>query len=148
MGIAGLIAVIAIVKGFGIDYRVAVFGAVIMLVLMAMLVVFAKLAAKRESVFHWPAIIFTWFALILIIATAIALFTSVFWGRPLELRYKGPSSSIDTPLPQGGRNVFRYLFENFPSVPSFPVVQNEKPFAFCSLHDILRDRSDSHGRKS
>jgi hypothetical protein len=96
LGIGGLIAVIAIVKGFGIDYRVAVFGAVIMLVLMTMLVIFAKLAAKRESVFHWPAIILTWFALILIIATAIALFTSVFWGRPLELRYKGPSSDKTT----------------------------------------------------
>jgi hypothetical protein len=92
LGIGGVIGVIAIVKSFGIDYRVAVFGVVIMLVLMTVLVIFAKLTAKRESVFHWPAIIFTWFALILIIATAIALFTSVFWGRPLELRYKGPSS--------------------------------------------------------
>ena len=55
LGIGGVIALIAIVKGFGIDYRVAGFGAVIMLVLMTMLVVFAKLAAKPESDFHLQA---------------------------------------------------------------------------------------------
>jgi len=90
LGIVGVIAVIAIVKSFGIDYRVAVLGAATLLVLMTGLVIFAKLAAKRESFFHWPAVIFTWFALILIIASAIALFTSVFCGRPLELRYGIP----------------------------------------------------------
>jgi hypothetical protein len=95
LGIGGVIAVIAIAKSFGIDYRVAVFGVVIMLVLMTMLVIFARLAAKRESDFHLQAVIFTWFALVLTMATAVMLFSSVFWGQPLDLRYKGepPSSS-------------------------------------------------------
>jgi hypothetical protein len=87
LGIGGMIAVIAIIKGFGIDYRVAGFGAVIMLVLMTMLVIFAKLAAKRDSDFHLPAIVFMWFALVLTMATAVMLFTSSFWGKPLALPY-------------------------------------------------------------
>jgi hypothetical protein len=87
LGIGGVIAVIAIIKGFGIDYKVAGFGAVIMLVLMTMLVIFAKLTAKPDSDFHLPAVIFTWFALVLTMATAVLLFTSVFLGKPLDLQY-------------------------------------------------------------
>jgi hypothetical protein len=38
LGIAGIFAVIAIVQGFRIDLRIAVFGAIIMLVLMTLLI--------------------------------------------------------------------------------------------------------------
>jgi hypothetical protein len=86
LGIAGIIAVIAIVRGFGIDLRVAVFGAIVMFVLMTMLVVFASLAREKGSQFRLPALVFTWFSLICVMAVAIALFTSVFWGRPVDLR--------------------------------------------------------------
>jgi hypothetical protein len=86
LGVAGIIAVIAIVKGYGLGFRVAVFGAVIMLVLMTMLVVFARAVADRKSDFHLPALVFTWFALILTVATATALFFSVFWNHPLDFR--------------------------------------------------------------
>jgi hypothetical protein len=40
LGIAGIVAAIAIVAGFRINFRIAVFGTVIMFVLMTVLVVF------------------------------------------------------------------------------------------------------------
>lgn len=86
LGIAGIIAVIAIVAAFGIDFRVALFGAVGMFVLMTMLVIFASLARQKGSQFRLPALVFTWFSLLSVMALAIVLFTSVFWGRPVDLR--------------------------------------------------------------
>lgn len=87
LGVGGVIAVIAIVRsGFNIDLRVALFGAVIMFALMTVLVVFANLASERKSSFHIPALVFTWFSLLLVMATAAALFLSVFGGWPIDLR--------------------------------------------------------------
>lgn len=86
LGIGGIISVIAIVRGFGIDFRVALFGTVVMLLLMAVLLIFAKASSRPESTFKGPAIILTWFSLVLFIAIATALFLSVFFGKPLDLR--------------------------------------------------------------
>lgn len=86
LGIGGIIAVIAIVSSFGIGFRVALFGTVVMLVLMTVLVIFAKLAGQASSSFQAPALVFTWFSLILFMAVSVVLFTSVFWGIPVDLR--------------------------------------------------------------
>lgn len=98
LGVGGIIAVIAIVRGFGIDLRVALFGAIVMFVLMTMLVVFASLARQKGSQFRLPALVFTWFSLICVMAVSIVLFTSVFWGRPVDMRTllakKAPSPPI------------------------------------------------------
>ncbi len=93
LGIGGIIAVIAIVRGgLNIDFRVAIFGTVIMLVLMTILVVFANLASQQKSSFRKPAIVFTWFSLLLVMATAALLLVSVFFGKPLDLRNLIPIS--------------------------------------------------------
>ena len=86
LGVGGIIAVIAIVRGFGIDFRVALWGTVVMLVLMTVLLVFAKASSRPQSAFKGPAFILTWFSLVLFMATATALFLSVFFGKPLDLR--------------------------------------------------------------
>ena len=86
LGVGGIIALIAIVSSFGIGFKVAVLGSVVMFVLMAMLVVFGSLAGQKSSSFHMPALVFTWFSLILVMATASALFIAVFWGNPEEIR--------------------------------------------------------------
>jgi hypothetical protein len=94
LGVGGIVAVIAIVAGFKVNL-VAVFGSVIMFSLMAVLVVFANLASERASSFHLPAMVFTWFSLILVMATALALFSSVFADWPLK--FADISSSDPTP---------------------------------------------------
>jgi hypothetical protein len=105
LGVAGIFAVIAIVKVFDLNYRVAVFGAIVMFVLMTVLVIFARLAAERKGDFRLPALTFTWFALILTMATALALFTSVFVGWPLKI---GPERTVvpsDVRLPSPAQDV-------------------------------------------
>lgn len=86
LGIGGIIAVIAIVSSFGLGFQVAFFGTIVMLVLMTVLVIFASFAGQPSSSFHAQALVFTWFSLILFMATAVVLFTSVFWGSPVDLR--------------------------------------------------------------
>jgi hypothetical protein len=86
LGVGGIVAVIAIVGSFKIDFKVAVFGTVIMFVLMTILVLFARLASTAGDTFRVPILVFTWFSLLLTMATALALFTSVFKGWPLPIK--------------------------------------------------------------
>jgi len=53
-----------------------------MLVLMTVLLVFAKARRDRKARSKARALILTWFSLVLFMATAIALFLSVFFGKP------------------------------------------------------------------
>ena len=87
LGVAGLASVIAIVRSLSIiDYRVAVFGTVLVLLLMTLLVVFARLSRLTAPGFRLLAMVFTWFALILVSAAAFAMFLSVFFRWPLDLQ--------------------------------------------------------------
>lgn len=87
LGIAGIVAAIAIVKGFGLGLRVAGFGTVVMLVLMTTLVIFARLTTASVGMFQVPILIFTWSALFMTLATAFLLFTSIFFCWPVDLQY-------------------------------------------------------------
>jgi hypothetical protein len=87
LGVAGIVSVIAIVASMGIDLRIALAGSIIMLFLMTALVVFAKLTTTAAPAFRWPIFLLLWSSILLTIATAILLFTSVFFGVPLELRH-------------------------------------------------------------
>jgi uncharacterized membrane protein len=86
LGLDGIVAVIAIIKTFGVSSRDAILGTVIMLVLMVALVVVAKFAAQTTGALRTPVFVFAWFCLILVIATAVCLFLSAFFGWPLDLR--------------------------------------------------------------
>src|ERR1043166_1262904 len=68
LGVAGIIAVVAIVKSFGIGPQFAVFGAIITLVLMVALVVFAKLTTTAPRHFKLPVLVLMWSFLGLTIA--------------------------------------------------------------------------------
>jgi hypothetical protein len=98
LGVAGLLAVVAIVKTFGLDPRIAIAGTVVTLVLMVALLVFAKLSATASRHFVLPALVLTWSFLVLVIAAASLLFTSAFFGVPIDLR---PSASEREERPAG-----------------------------------------------
>lgn len=106
LGVAGVIAVIAIVVGgWKIDERVAVFGFIVMIVLMTILAVFAKIPTTAIAL-GAPLLVVVWSAVILFVATAGALFFSVFfdWPVPLKTRVfpKDEKSSVSLPAqPQG-----------------------------------------------
>lgn len=87
LGIAGIVSAIAIVTGgFRIDLRIAVFGTVIMFVLMTVLVLFARLSTTPHHALGIAVIVLVWFSLLLTMFTATGLFTSVFFHWPLDLR--------------------------------------------------------------
>lgn len=95
LGIAGIVSVIAIVKSFNIDFRVAVVGTIVMLLFMVLLVIFAKVAKLASPDFRLPALVFTWFALFFLIAIAVLMFCSAFFNWPVN-----PMVLVDNkPLP-------------------------------------------------
>ncbi|MBS0468286.1 MAG: hypothetical protein JSS31_10550 [Proteobacteria bacterium] len=98
LGLAGLASVIAIVRSLNLDFRVAVFGAVVMLLLMVSLVIFARLSSLASPDFRLPALVFTWFSLFLLIAIALSMFLSVFFRWPIDLQ-----NWIKPPDPSYGR---------------------------------------------
>jgi hypothetical protein len=59
LGVGGVVAVIAIIGGFGINYKVAVIGFPIVLIMMFLLLIFAKLAGAKPQYFLAPFIILT-----------------------------------------------------------------------------------------
>ena len=86
LGVVVVASVIAIVRSLSIDYRVAVFGTVLVLLLMTLLVVFARLSGLTTPGFRLLGMVFTWFAFILVSAAAFAMFLSVFFRWPLDLQ--------------------------------------------------------------
>jgi hypothetical protein len=98
LGITAICASLAVIKSFNLDFRIAVFGVVVMLILMTVLSVFARqLSMPARDVFPL-AKFFAWFCVSLVVATAIALFTSVFWNWPVPLSEKlfSASKSVQT----------------------------------------------------
>lgn len=85
LAVGALVAMIAIVvSGFKVDPRIALFGSILILGLMTLVVIFAKVSSLYEGL-RIPATVMTWFFLLLMIASATSLFTSVFWAKPLNL---------------------------------------------------------------
>jgi hypothetical protein len=87
LGVLGIIAAISLAGTLVTDFRVAVFGTLIALGLMALLVIFAA-ATRLVPRFLIPAaIVFVYAFLTLAIATAFLIFTSVFFKWPVNLRH-------------------------------------------------------------
>lgn len=99
LGVAGIAAAAALIKSVLNDFRVAVFGITVMVVLMTVLVIFAKLTAIASKDFKLPALILMWFSLLLVLAVSSFLFTSTFFNWPIKLK----DSVIQTPvMPEPG----------------------------------------------
>lgn len=86
LGVAGILAAVALIGGFGLDAKTTVFGALGMLMLMVVLVVFARLTKTAPRHFVAPMLVLMWSVLLITVASAALLFTAVFfdWPRPLS----------------------------------------------------------------
>lgn len=90
LGVGGLASVVAIVTGrfgLGLDPRFAVVGGVVMIVMMVVLVIFARVTEIVGESFRLPVMALTWFALLLFMAASTLLLTSVFFMWPLDLKH-------------------------------------------------------------
>lgn len=105
LGIAGIVAVIAIiVGGWKIDPRVAIVGVIIMLIFMVILRIFATVTTTGAAL---PAMVFLWFCLLVFIAAVTCLFTSVFWDYPVPLKsrvFAAPQSMFSLTVRAHGEN--------------------------------------------
>jgi hypothetical protein len=100
LAIAGILGVVAMVGAFKISPAMAAIGAVITLVLMVAMVVFARLTTTAPRYFFLPAQVMMWAFLIVTVGTAFLLFTSAFfhWPRGLrELLDPNPGPAIAAP---------------------------------------------------
>jgi hypothetical protein len=82
LGIGGIAAVVAIIAGFRIDYRVAVFGTVIVLALMFVLVLLARGSTLPGKHFHRPMIFAIWAFTFLLFVTMCFLIGKAFFDWP------------------------------------------------------------------
>jgi len=96
LAVLGLVAVVAIVAAWRIDFRVAIFGAVIVLVLMVCVLGFAKLARFEDKNFIKPMLVLLWAVVILTILVAFSLFTAAAFEFPPGL-YKLLFNGHDKP---------------------------------------------------
>jgi len=84
LGVGGIAAIVAIIAGFQIDYRVTIFGTAVVFGLMFVLVVFAKQTSSRQTL---PGIRLIFLLLtvsfsVLLVAATVLLFTSTFFDWP------------------------------------------------------------------
>lgn len=84
LGVLGIVAAIAIARGFVSSARVAVIGALIVLVLMVAVVIFAALT-RATGALRIAATIMMFAFLMLTIGATFFIFTSVFFKWPLDL---------------------------------------------------------------
>ena len=97
LGIVGIVSAISIISTLVTDFRVAVFGTLIMILLMIFLVIFAKLTTIQTGEIRIIILVLMWFSLFLIIATSSCLFTSVFFKWPVDLQnWITRSNSVQT----------------------------------------------------
>ena len=85
-GVAGIAAVVAIVAGFRLDYRIAVFGTIIVFGLMFVLVIFSSFVAYSGPSVVMLSTFAAWSFLLITVAASLFLMTSYFfsWPRSIE----------------------------------------------------------------
>ncbi len=87
VGVGGVLAVVALIfTWMKFEPRIALISGVVMFLLMGLLVVFARVAALPHSILTAPAVVFTWFILLMFMLFVVAMFLSVFIGWPLRLQ--------------------------------------------------------------
>jgi hypothetical protein len=108
LAVAGVMALIAIVTvGWRVDPKIAVSGTIVMIVLMTLLVIFARLTATGAVHFGTPVIVLMWGSLGLTLASAFLLFTSVFFDWPLNFEPGPVRQGIEYSSSEGDETVWR-----------------------------------------
>ena len=103
LAVAGVLAAISIGMKLVSDWRVAVIGAICTLLLMILMVIFARLSTTAAASFRGPIIVLTWFSVILLMVWATGLTSSVFAGWPLNFRKLVRCSRRTAPAPAPAR---------------------------------------------
>ena len=88
LGIGGVASIVAIIINlFGLSPTIAIIGTIVVLILMGVLVIFARMTSINSTKMFIPIMSFTWFVLIFFILISLSLFTSIFFRIPLDLHH-------------------------------------------------------------
>lgn len=87
VGIAGLVAVLSLIFSIGIDWRIALWGTIVLIALMTVLVVFARMTTLAPAAFLLPIQLLMWSMVFLFIVICVLLTTSVFFKYPVDLQH-------------------------------------------------------------
>jgi hypothetical protein len=148
LGVAGVAAAVALIAGFRIDYKVAVFGTIIMFVLMFVLVIFSWFSKHAGHGARPLAFTLAWLFVMLIGITSTLLVSSFFfqWPRPLEnYVVKDPitpsSSPSSTPVPSPISSPNPTATPNGPQSNPTPISSSSPPL---SRTGILQSQVSQH----
>jgi hypothetical protein len=83
---AGIASLVAVVTRYGASPATLVFGAIILVVLMVLFLVFSQAVVVARKKLSIPSLVLVWSFLFLSILTALFLFTSAFFNSPLPVR--------------------------------------------------------------
>lgn len=86
LAVAGILAIVVSFVKFGVGPATVVFGAIAMIGLMVLFLLFAQASKLTTSTIDLPAQVLVWAFLVIAIAIVILLTGSVFFNRPLPLR--------------------------------------------------------------
>lgn len=85
LAVAALAAVLALVQSWKIDVRVAGWGALIVVVLATLLIVFARASTLPKGSTKQPAVVLMWFCTVLFMAVSSLLVSCIFFRSPVDL---------------------------------------------------------------
>src|SRR4051812_44281370 len=85
LGIAGLVAVITLIKAYQINFQVAVWGTIILIFLMVVLFIAASASNKQLNEAFHPSTLLLWSVEIIFIGIICLLTSCVFFKKPLDL---------------------------------------------------------------
>lgn len=83
---AGLLAIVIIIANFGVNYMTLIFGAIALVALMVLYLVFSQIKRLRSSSMDWPALVLVWTVMCAVVAIVALLTTSTFFDWPLPFK--------------------------------------------------------------
>ena len=137
-GVLGIVAIVAIIASFRLDYRLAVVGGLIVLFSSALVLLFSKLSEASDGVFRIPALVMLWFSLMAAIVVLSLLTTSVFFSKPLDLSFwlTGGSASGESPS-DDLEDLFETSDVKFANYNDFDIPHSGEPAFIANWEDSL-----------
>lgn len=84
--VAGILGIVVSFAKFGVSFATLVFGAIVVIGLMILYLVFAQAAKLAKATLDLPAKILIWTVLVIVVVVLACLTTSVFLNIPLPIR--------------------------------------------------------------
>lgn len=146
---AGLVSIVAIVAKFGVSYATLLFGAIALVGLMVLFVVFAQIPKLRRAALDLPARVLVWAILIVVIAFVALLTTSTFFNWPLPFKDRivrglSPATELSEAEEAHNRKLSNETKATQPSNATIAAAKVVKPINTTTKALIVQDVLDAY----